>query len=119
MRTNDLFERTRQFSVRVFRLVELFPKNDAARVIANQLLKSASSVGANYHSLKRAKSRADFGNKMKIVVEECDECFFWLRMIEDIQLINGKESEVKILMDESNELTAIFVSSLKTLNKDT
>lgn len=116
MQEKDLFERTRRFAVEVFKLVELFPKNEPARVVANQLLKASSSVGANYHSLKKAKSRADFGNKLKIVAEESDECYFWLRFIIDVELVKGEDDKVKLLMDEANQLTAIITASLKTLN---
>ena len=73
MDKKQLIERTRQFSIRVFKLLEKLPKTEASKVVIFQLLKSASSVAANYRAVNRAKSRKDFSNKLKIVLEESDE----------------------------------------------
>ncbi|MFZ6001384.1 MAG: four helix bundle protein [Bacteroidota bacterium] len=76
----ELTKRTREFAVRVFRMVEQFPQTPASKVITYQLLRSSSSVAANYRAVNRAKSSPDFVNKMKTVLEEADESNFWLTL---------------------------------------
>jgi four helix bundle protein len=119
MEKQDLFARTRLLAIRVFKICERFPRSDATKVVTNQLLRASSSVAANYRSLKRAKSRADFGNKLKIVLEECDECNFWLTFVGDIGLLSDEDPELKYLTNESDQLTAIFTASLITLKDNT
>ncbi len=116
MDKEELLRRTREFAIIVFKIVDSFPKSKAADVVAYQLLKSSSSVAANYRAVNSAKSKIDFRNKIKIVLEEADESNFWLTFIKDIDLIKtGKEFEY--LIKESDEFVAIFTSALKTLNK--
>ena len=110
----ELMERTRQLAVRVFKLVNKFPKTQGAKVISYQLLKSSSSEAANYRAACRGKSKADFINKMKIVEEEVDESLFWLQFLKDVELIKN-DPELDALIKEANELVAIFTKSLKTL----
>ncbi len=110
----ELMERTRQFAVRVYKLLNKLPNTQGAKVISYQLLKSSSSEAANYRAACRGKSRADFINKMKIVEEEADESLFWLQFIKDVELINN-DSELDVLIKEADELVAIFTKSLKTL----
>ena len=117
MNKDDLLKRTRSFAIRVFKLVDCFPKSMAAKVIAYQLLKSSSSVAANYRAVLRAKSTDDFANKLKVVLEEVDESNFWLTFMLDIELLNSKKTEVESLVKESDELTAIFTKSVITLNQ--
>lgn len=113
----ELQNRTRQFAIRVFKLVDNFPKSKAADVVAYQLLKASSSVAANYRAVNRAKSKTDFHNKIKIVLEEADESNFWLTFIKDIELLHQSFlNELDFLIKESDEFTAIFTSSVKTLN---
>lgn len=111
---NDLKERTKKFSLNIINLIELLPKTLAASVIAKQLIRSAMSVGANYRAVCRARSDREFISKMNIVLEESDESCFWLELILEKEWIN-KETTL-ILLKEANELTAIFVSTLKTIN---
>ncbi len=85
-------------------------------MVAYQLLKASSSVAANYRAVNRAKSKIDFRNKIKIVLEESDESNFWLTFIIDIELIKPNP-ELDFLIKESDEFVAIFTSALKTLNK--
>lgn len=113
MNKKELVERTRQFAIRVFKLVEKLPKTEPSKIVSFQLLKSASSVAANYRAVNRAKSRKDFSNKLKIVLEESDESNFWLTFIIDVDLLS-KDSEIEFLIKESEEFTA----SVKTLNAD-
>lgn len=108
----ELKNRTKKFAIGVVKLVREFPKNDEGSVFGKQLLRSATSVGANYRSACKAKSPADFINKLVIVEEEADECCFWLEMIIEVGLIN--EGKVKPVLKEAMELTAIFTSSGKT-----
>ncbi len=116
MDKNELLIRTRQFAVRVFKIVEKFPQSKAADVVAYQLLKASSSVAANYRAVNRAKSKIDFRNKIKIVLEESGESNFWLTFIIDIELIKPNP-ELDFLIKESDEFVAIFTLALKTLNK--
>lgn len=111
---NDLKDRTKNFSLQIINLVELLPKNLAASIIAKQLIRSATSVGANYRAVCRARSDKEFIAKMNIVLEEADESCFWLELIFEKNWLN-KDIIIPILK-ESNELTAIFVSTLKTIN---
>jgi len=110
----ELMERTQQFAVRIYKLVNKFPKSQGAKVISYQLLKSPSSETANYGAVCRGKSRADFINKTKIVEGEADESLFWLQFVKDVEIIKDN-SELDALIKEADELVAIFTKSLKTL----
>ena len=93
-------------------MVEKLPKSKGVEVIIYQLIKASTSVAANYRAACRAKSRADFINKLKIVEEESDESLFWLEFIADLNLMDFKLLEN--LLKEANELVAIFTASVKT-----
>ena len=114
MTTNELKLRAKNFSLTIIDLVEKLPNSISVRVVANQIVKSGTSVGANYRAVCRARSDREFVSKMNIVLEEADETLFWIEIIMDKQWINKPELEV--IWKEGNELTAIFVSSLKTVN---
>lgn len=114
MTTNELKLRTKNFSLMVIDLVERMPNSISIRVIANQIVKSGTSVGANYRAVCRARSDREFVSKMNIVLEEADETLFWIEIIMTKQWVSNLELEV--IWKEGNELTAIFVSSLKTVN---
>jgi four helix bundle protein len=112
---NDLKHRILLFAKSILDMVELLPNNTAAKVITNQIVRSATSVGANYRAVNRARSDKEFISKLNIVLEESDETQYWLELI---NLRNWLPSEsLAPLVAEANELTAIFVSSLKTVNK--
>jgi four helix bundle protein len=100
------------FGLRVIRLVESLPKSQTARVIGSQLVRSGTSVGANYRSALRGKSRADFIAKMGIVEEECDETLYWMQMLIEAGVM--KRSRLTELMNEADQIIAIVVSSIKT-----
>ncbi len=89
------------------------PRNAAGFEIAKQLIRSAGSVGANYPATARAKSKADFINKIEIVLKEADESHYWLEIIRDSGLKQGEAVEKLII--EANELTAIFAATDKTI----
>ena len=115
MNSRDLKDRTKAFALRVVRLVEALPRSRAADVIGKQLLRSATSVGANYRAAKRARSRAEFVAKMGVVEEEADECVYWLELLTGANLL--KPERVADLMAEANELVAITVASIKTARR--
>ncbi len=117
MSAEDFRKRTFQFGIRIIRLVQVLPKTDAARVIGNQLLRSATAVGANYRAAARARSRADFTAKMGIVEEECGETLYWLEVLVELQLINA--DRLKELRAEGNEILAIVVASIRTARGNT
>ena len=94
-------------------LVEELPASIAGKAIANQIVRSGTSVGANYRAVCRARSDREFISKMNIVVEESDETLFWLELIEEKKWIDI--DKLLMLTKEANELTSIFVSSLKTV----
>ncbi|GAI11278.1 unnamed protein product [marine sediment metagenome] len=117
MRSDELKSRTKKFAIDVIKLVGIFPNTKAADIIGRQLIKSSTSVGANYRSACRAQSRAHFISKLSIVLEETDESQYWLRLVLVLNL--AKPSRIKTLINESGELMAIFISSIKTARKKT
>ncbi|MDQ2809511.1 MAG: four helix bundle protein [Chloroflexota bacterium] len=112
MAGEDLKQRTKTYALRVIRLVESLPNNRIADVLGKQLLRCATSVGANYRAACRAKSNADFIAKMGIVEEEADESLYWI----DLLIAGGLVEEVRLadLMKEGNEIVAITVASIRT-----
>lgn len=107
--------RTKDYANRVVRLCSALPENWIAQTLGRQLLGSGTSVGANYRAACRAKSPADFVNKLRIVEEECDESLFWMELLVDNQLISA--GRLRTLMQEGNEILAIVVASSKTASK--
>lgn len=107
----ELKNRTKKFSLSIITLVEEMEYSLSKKVVLNQLVRSATSVGANYRAANRARSDREFISKMNIVLEEADESCFWLEIINEKQWRNV-EPELK----EANELTAIFVTILKKMN---
>ena len=108
----DLRERTKQFALRVLRLYRALPARGEARVIGKQLLRSGTSVGANYRAACRARSRAEFVAKLGIVLEEADESLFWLELLQESGII--RSTLLTPLLQEANELTSIFTASICT-----
>ncbi|MFM6001635.1 MAG: four helix bundle protein [Dolichospermum sp.] len=107
--------RTKQLALRVIRLVESLPNTKTADVIGKQLLRSANSVGANYRSACRAKSTADLIAKLSIVEEEADETLYWLELLIASRLITVEK--LNNLMQETSEILAMTVASIKTLRQ--
>jgi four helix bundle protein len=107
---NLIKERTKRFALDVIELIELLPNSASAKVISYQLTKSATSVGANYRAVCRARSDNEFISKLQIVLEEADETCYWLELIQAKGWV-----DVSCQLQEANELTAIFVSSPKTV----
>lgn len=113
----DLKNRTKKFAVDTIHFVNELPKSKANDVVSYQLLKSATSVAANYRSALRGRSTAEFASKLNIVLEESDESQFWLEILEETNSKIDSET-LKKLLNESNELTAIFASSIKTVRNN-
>ena len=110
MNKDELKRRTKDFGLRVMKLVRTLPKDIPGKVIANQLMRSASSVGANYRSACRARSTAEFIAKLGVVLEEADESGHWLELIIGDGMLPG--SRVEPLRAESDELCAIIYSAI-------
>ena len=113
----ELKQRTKQFGLRVMKLCDALPRSRSANVIANQLLRSATSVGVNYRSACRARSSADWINKLGVVIEEADESAYWLELIIEGELL--PVAKVAALPKEADELTAIFTASQMTSKRNT
>ncbi|MBI3142233.1 MAG: four helix bundle protein [Bacteroidetes bacterium] len=109
--SKELQDRTKKFSLSIIDLVERMDYSITKKVVMNQLVRSATSVGANYRAANRARSDREFISKMNIVLEEIDECCFWLEIIQERQWMND-DLEIK----EANELTAICVTIIKKMN---
>ncbi len=108
----ELKQRTKQFALRVMKVVGALPENSVGRAIGNQLIRSGTSVGANYRSACRGRSKAEFVAKLGVVVEEADESVFWLELIIDGKLLT--KQRIEPLLQEANELTAIMTAAHKT-----
>lgn len=106
-------ERTKQLALRVIRLVERLPRNRSADVIGKQLLRSATSVGANYRAACRGKSTLDVIAKLGIVEEEADESIYWMELLVEGGFLPAET--LKDLLAETNEIVAMTVASIKTL----
>ena len=111
-RCEDLRIRTKQFALRAIKLVEWLPRGKSAEIIGRQLLRSATSVGANYRAAQRARSKAEFRAKLGIVEEECDESSYWLELLHESGIV--KLELLENLIGEANEITAMIVASIQT-----
>lgn len=112
MSNEDLKQRTKAFALSVVRLVRQLPDDKVGRTLGTQLLRSATSVAANYRSANRARSTADFIAKMGVVEEEADESAFWLELLAESGTATAAQTQT--LAKEASELTAIAVASIKT-----
>jgi four helix bundle protein len=112
MDADELKSRTKEFALRIIKLVAALPKTIEGGAIANQLVRCGISVAANYRATCRARSRSEFVAKVGVVIEEADETQLWLELIIEAKLLPQKR--VQPLLDEANELVAIFVSSRKS-----
>jgi four helix bundle protein len=113
MNEEDFKRRTKQLALRVIRLVAALPQSRTADVIGKQLIRSATSVGANYRSACRGKSTADVIAKLSLVEEEADESLYWMELIVEVGLLPLEK--VSNLMSENTEILAMTVASIKTL----
>ena len=111
-RTDALKARTKDFAIRIFHLVEALPKSLQGRAVANQIIRSGTSVAANYRAAGRARSRAEFIAKIGMVEEEADETLFWLELIVETRLL--PVTKLKPLLREEDEIVSIMAASRKS-----
>jgi four helix bundle protein len=111
----ELQQRTKDFALRVLNLIEHLPNTIGGRVLANQLARSATSVGANYRAACRARSRAEFASKLGTVAEEADESLYWLELIQVGDFV--PEKRLASLVSEPDKLTAIFTSGRRSASR--
>ena len=104
--------RTMGFALRVLRLYRSLPRTEEARILGSQLLRSGTSIGANYRAACRGRSRAEFVAKLGVVLEEADETVFWLELLQEGTIFPA--GKLRDLLQEANELVSIFVSSVRT-----
>ena len=116
MKDNPLRERMQDYGIRILKMSDHLPPQYSSQALSQQIVRSGTSVGANYSAACRCKSRKDFINKMKIVEEELDETLYWLEMIIKRGLM--KKEQIYSLQQEGNELMSIVVRSLQTARKN-
>lgn len=112
MDSEVLKKRTKEFALRIIKLIDALPNTTAGKTIGKQVIRSGTSVAANYRAVCRARSKADFISKLGVVIEEADETAFWLEIIIESKLL--KKELVDALLQEANEIIAIMVSSRMT-----
>jgi four helix bundle protein len=116
-RGSDLANRTKRFALAVIRLYSRMPKSVEAQVIGRQLLRSGTSVGAQYREAVRAKSVADFISKVEGSLQELEETQYWFELLDEGGIVDDLAA-VKVLMKEADELIAILVSSVRTAKRN-
>jgi four helix bundle protein len=112
---SELLVKTKAFSLRTLMIIDRLPRTTSGRAIGNQLVRSATSIGANYRAACRSRSRAEFAAKLGTVAEEADETVYWLELIMAGELLPKKK--VEPLFCEANALTAIFTSGRRSATK--
>lgn len=111
----ELMARTKRFALRIMKLVESLPSTAVGRTIGNQLVRSGTSVGANYRAACKGRSRAEFAAKLGIVEEEADESVYWMELIVEGDLM--KPVQVEPLRQEAKEIEAIMAASRRSLRR--
>ncbi len=114
MNKEELKIRTKAFAVKTFKFITDLEANRSVDITSYQLIKSSSSVAANYRAACRGKSSADFLNKLKVVDEEADESLFWFEFINELE-INSNKTDLLYLIQEANELVSIFSAAIRTI----
>jgi four helix bundle protein len=114
MTKDDLIRRNKKFTIEVIKLMRSLPSDRIYDSLVRQIVRSSTSIGANYRAACRGKSKADFLNKLKIVEEETDETIYFLDIINEIDSMEGTKNEFERLIKEGNELLSIYVASIKT-----
>jgi four helix bundle protein len=112
---DSLKRRTKEFAKGVIEFCRKLPNNREGRLIGDQIFRSGTSVAANYRSACRSRSKAEFISRLSVVEEEADETLFWLEIIKEMNI--SKDALLDYLMEENDELVAIFVSSIKTAKR--
>ncbi len=115
MNSEAMKNRTKNFALLVIRLCRTVPRTEESRIIWRQLLRSATSVAANYRAVCRARSTPDFTSKLGIVLEESDETLFWIELLVETGSVALEKATASLI--EANELVSIFVASLRTVKR--
>ena len=115
MNEAQMKKRTKEFAKEIIKLCRKLPNNREGRLIGDQIFRSGTSVASNYRAACRARSTAEFISKLSIVEEEADETLFWLKIIDEMEIL--KKESLDSLMKESDEIIAIIVASIKTARK--
>lgn len=115
MNEKELKQRTKDFALRTLKLVDSLPETRSGRILANQLGRSSTSVGANYRAACRSRSKSEMISKLSVVEEEADESGYWLESIGEHGL--RTERQIARLKEEASDLTAIMVASRRTLQR--
>jgi four helix bundle protein len=116
MKGENIKDRTMRFAIRVLNMASAIPKDYSTQILSHQILRSATSAGANYRAACRSKSRRDFVNKLKIVEEELDETMYWLELIDESKIFPTEK--ISPLISENNELLSIIVKSIQTAKEN-
>jgi four helix bundle protein len=116
MDKKDLEIRTKEFAIRIIKFIAPLPKNRITAELGHQLLRSGTSVGADYREARRAESRRDFIHKLGIIEKECSESQYWLELFDSLDL--GSRNDRQWLLREAGELLAIFTSSGRTAKRN-
>ena len=111
----QLKQRTKMFALRIIRMTQALPRSREADVIARQILRSATSVAANYRAAGRGRSKAEFIAKLGVVIEEADETVLWLELLVESGIM--KATKLHALLNEANQLLALFAASWNTLKR--
>ncbi len=115
MTPEELKKRTKTFAISAIRLGDSLPSTRSGNIVANQFIRSATSVGANYRAACRARSDADFASKIGITLEEADESVFWMEIVAESGM--KPVQQIAPLLKEGNELAAILIASSNTVRK--
>jgi four helix bundle protein len=116
MKGENIKDRTMRFVIRILSMASAIPRDYSSQIISQQIVRSATSAGANYRAACRSKSRRDFVNKLKIVEEEMDETSYWLELIEESKIFPTEK--ISPLISENNELLSIIVKSIQTAKEN-
>lgn len=117
MQPTEMVERTKQFALRIIRLVERLPDTKVGSTIGAQILRSGTAIGADYHEASRASTKKHFTSILTIALREADETLYWLELLEESETI--KSSLLSPLQNECNELVAILAASVRTASRKT
>ena len=115
MQRSEMIDRTKRFALRIIRLVSKLPKNRAADIIGRQLLRSGTSIGANYREAARASTKRHFTSIMTVDLREADESLYWLELLQDGEIVRAKL--LGDIIDECRQLVAILAASVKKASR--
>ncbi len=113
---DELKNRTKAFALRIIRLYQALPKTNESQIIGKQLLRSGTSVAANYRAACRARSNAEFFSKISVVIEEADETLFWIELLQESEIM--RKELLADLSKETEEILKIMVTARKNSKKD-